>query len=88
MATAPASGAFYLKGGDTAMNRDIARAVLSSRKGPHRDIVLVNASAALVAAGRAADFREGMILAARSIDSRAAMEKVDQLARFTQDVVE
>jgi anthranilate phosphoribosyltransferase len=73
-----------LKGGDAAENRDIARAILSGEKGPHRDIVLVNASAALVAAGRAADFLEGMTLAAQSIDSGAAMAKVDQLARFTQ----
>jgi len=73
-----------LKGGDAPENRDIARAILSGHKGPHRDIVLVNASAALVAAGRAADFLEGMKLAAQSIDSGAAMVKVDQLARFTQ----
>jgi anthranilate phosphoribosyltransferase len=73
-----------LKGGDAAENRDIARAILSGQEGPHRDIVLVNASAALVAAGRAAHFLEGMKLAAQSIDSGAAMAKVDQLARFTQ----
>ena len=77
-----------LKGGDAAQNRDIARAVLSGEMGPHRDIVLVNASAALVAASRAADFLEGMTLAAQSIDSGAAMAKVDQLARFTHDVAE
>jgi len=77
-----------LKGGDAAENRDIARAVLSGEEGAHRDIVLVNASAALVAAGRAADFLEGMTMAARSIDSRAAIAKVEQLVRFTQGVAE
>jgi anthranilate phosphoribosyltransferase len=77
-----------LKGGDAAENRDIARAILSGEKGPHRDIVLVNASAALVAAGRAAEFLEGMTLAAQSIDSGAAMAKVDQLARFSHGVAE
>jgi len=77
-----------LKGGDAAENRDIARAVLSGEKGRHRDIVLVNASAALVAAGRAADFLEGMTLAARSIDSGAAIGKVEQLVRFTHGVAE
>jgi anthranilate phosphoribosyltransferase len=77
-----------LKGGDVERNRDIARAVLSGEVGPPRDIVLVNASAALVAAGRAGDFLEGMTLAARSIDSSAAMAKVDQLALFTQGVAE
>src|SRR6202043_294286 len=73
-----------LKGGDATRNRDIARAILSGEKGPHRDIVLVNASAALVAAGRAADFLEGMKVAAQSIDSGAAMAKVEQLASFTR----
>jgi anthranilate phosphoribosyltransferase len=73
-----------LKGGDAAENRDIARAILSGAKGPHRDIVLVNASAALVAAGRAVDFLDGVKLAAQSIDSGAAIAKVEQLAKFTR----
>jgi anthranilate phosphoribosyltransferase len=72
-----------LKGGDAAENRDIARAILSGAHGPRRDIVLVNASAALVAVGRAASFLEGMSMATASIDSGAAQAKVDQLARFT-----
>jgi anthranilate phosphoribosyltransferase len=77
-----------LKGGDAVENHDIARAILSGEKGPRRDIVLVNASAALVAVGRAADFIEGMALAARSIDSGSAQAKVDRLVRFTQGVAE
>jgi anthranilate phosphoribosyltransferase len=77
-----------LKGGNAAENREIARAILSGEKGPRRDIVLVNASAALVAAGRAANFVEGMALAARSIDSGSAQAKVDRLVRFTQGVAE
>ena len=60
-----------LKGGDALENRDIARGILSGEGGPRRDIVLVNASAALVSAGRAASFAEGMSLAADSIDSGA-----------------
>ena len=77
-----------LKGGDAVENLEIARAILSGETGPRRDIVLVNASAALVAAGRAADFIEGMALAARSIDSGAAQAKLDRLVRFTQGVAE
>jgi anthranilate phosphoribosyltransferase len=77
-----------LKGGDAVENHDIARAILSGETGPRRDIVLVNASAALVAVGRAADFIEGMALAARSIDSGSAQAKVDRLVRFTQGVAE
>ncbi|MBZ5576779.1 MAG: anthranilate phosphoribosyltransferase [Acidobacteriia bacterium] len=72
-----------LRGGNRARNLMIAREVLSGCPGPQRDIVLVNASAGLVAAGRAASFREAMSVAAASVDSGAAKEKADALARFT-----
>ena len=72
-----------LKGGDLAENDAIARRILSGEKGPRRDIVLVNASAALVAVGLADGFAEGMVAAARSIDSGAARAKLDELVRFT-----
>jgi anthranilate phosphoribosyltransferase len=72
-----------LKGGDVDANRDIARLVLAGAPGPRRDIVLVNASAALVAAGHAAGFRGGMKIAAESIDSGAAQAKAEALAQFT-----
>jgi anthranilate phosphoribosyltransferase len=71
-----------LKGADKERNIAIARAVLGGTAGPQRDIVLVNASAALVAAGRASDFREGIEIAGTSIDSGAAWKKVEELARF------
>ena len=71
-----------LKGSDKEANVAIARAVLAGDAGPQRDIVLVNASAALVAAGKASDFREGMQIAGESIDSGAAWKKVEALARF------
>ncbi|MBI1898710.1 MAG: anthranilate phosphoribosyltransferase [Acidobacteria bacterium] len=64
-------------------NRDIALAILGGQMGPQRDIVRVNASAALVAAGRARDFAEGMELAARSIDSGAARARLEALVEFT-----
>ena len=51
------------------------------------DIVLVNASAALVAAAKARDFREGVAMAAASIDSGTALAKAQELARFTQQFV-
>jgi len=73
-----------LKGGDAHRNAEIARAVLDGRTGPHRDIVLVNASAALVAAGTASSFVEGMELARQSVDSGAARGKLEELARFSQ----
>jgi len=71
-----------LKGGDPARNVEIARAVLAGEHGPPRDIVLVNAAAALMAAGKVATFLEGMAVAVVSIDSGAAQGKVDALARF------
>ena len=73
-----------LLGGDREANCEIVRAILGGARGPQRDIVLVNASVALVAAAQARDFREGMAMAAAAIDSGAALAKVQDLARFTQ----
>jgi anthranilate phosphoribosyltransferase len=78
-----------IRGGDEKQNAEIihrilGRSLLYREHTPHRDIVLANASAALVAAGRAADFRDGVDLAARSIDSGAAREKLDAFVEFTQ----
>jgi anthranilate phosphoribosyltransferase len=52
--------------------------------GAHREIVLANAAAALVAAGRATDFLDGVNIAAKSIDSGAARERLDALVGFSQ----
>ena len=71
-----------LRGGDRQMNLEIANGVLAGARGPQRDIVLVNAAAALVAAGRAETFLEGMALGVVSIDSGAARGKVEALAGF------
>ncbi|MGH9667062.1 MAG: anthranilate phosphoribosyltransferase, partial [Bryobacteraceae bacterium] len=78
----PRASADDLRGGGRERNREIAEAILSGRPGPQRDIVLVNAAAALVAAGRAAGVQEGMELARQSVDSGAAAAKVEQLAAF------
>jgi anthranilate phosphoribosyltransferase len=72
-----------LKGGDKARNLEIAMAVLDGAHGPQRDIVLVNAAAALVAAGLVDTFLEGMAIGTVSIDSGAARAKVAALAQFT-----
>jgi len=81
---APRAVSEALKGGDVAANAEIARAVLSGCRDARRDVVLVNAAAALVAAGKAADLKEGMERAAHSIDSGAAAGKVEALAKFTR----
>ena len=71
-----------LRGGDRDENLSIANAVLAGARGPHRDIVLVNAAAALVAAGKAETFLEGMALGVISIDTGAARAKVTALAEY------
>jgi anthranilate phosphoribosyltransferase len=71
-----------LKGLGKEGNTAIARAVLGGAAGAQRDIVRVTASGALVAAGKAANFREGIKFAERSIDSGTAWKKVEELARF------
>jgi len=77
------SRAELLKGGDRTRNCEIARRILDGERGPHRDVVLVNAAAALVAAGRAGSFPDGTRIAAEAIDSGAARGKAEALARFT-----
>jgi anthranilate phosphoribosyltransferase len=72
-----------LKGGDATQNAAITMAVLKGAKGAHRDIVLLNASAGLVASGRAQDFKEGVLIASASIDSGAALRKLEQMKTFT-----
>jgi anthranilate phosphoribosyltransferase len=74
-----------LAGGSAAVNADIARRVLSGENGAPRDVVVANAGVALVAAGKAGDFREGVKTAEEAIDSGAAMSKLEQLVRYTQE---
>jgi anthranilate phosphoribosyltransferase len=71
-----------LHGGDAAENAAIAREVLAGCPGPRRDIVLVNASAALVAAGKVESFAAGMHFAAEAIGSGAAQAKLEALAKL------
>jgi anthranilate phosphoribosyltransferase len=73
-----------IAGGDAEHNANLIRAILSGEKGPCRDIVVANASAAIVAAGRAADFLEGALMAAQSIDSGTALKKLEALIAFSQ----
>lgn len=72
-----------LRGGGRDANCRVAQDVLKGKTGAQRDIVLVNAAAALVAAGLAENLRDGMRLAARSIDSGAAWATVEKLRQFS-----
>ena len=69
-----------LKGGDAAENAAIVRAILDGRGGPPRDIVLLNAGAALFVAGAAASVRDGIARAGAAIDAGAARTTLDALA--------
>lgn len=68
-----------LVGGSPAVNADVVRRVLAGEPGPHRDIVVLNAAAALVVADRAGDLAEGLTRAAESIDSGRAAAVLDRL---------
>jgi anthranilate phosphoribosyltransferase len=73
-----------LQGGDAAANARRIRAILDGEPGPGRDVVTLNAAAALVAAERAPDFAEGLEQARAAIDSGSARRSLDHLVRVSQ----
>ncbi len=74
-----------MRGGGPEENARLAREVLGGAKGPRRDVVLLNAAAALRAAGAAGDWKEGMGLAAEAIDSGRAGEVLQRWATISQE---
>lgn len=72
-----------LKGGDAGVNAKIVTSVLGGETGPRRDIVLLNAGFALLAAEKASTPAEGMAMAAQAIDSGKALQQVERLAALT-----
>lgn len=72
-----------LAGGPPPQNAQITRDILQGRKGPKRDIVCLNAAPALVAGRKAKSLQEGFRLAAHTIDSGAAEEKLERLIAYT-----
>ena len=73
-----------LQGGDRGENAEIIRKILAREPGPRRDIVLMNAAAALVSGGTARDLKQGVGLAARSVDSGAAAGKLSALVQLSR----
>lgn len=73
-----------LKGGDAAHNAAALRALLCGAKGPYRDIVLLNAGAALMVAGRSANLGDGVRAAATAIDSGAAERALNRLVEISR----
>jgi anthranilate phosphoribosyltransferase len=74
-----------LKGGSRQENADLIRSVFEGETGPPRDVVVLNAAAALFVCGLAEDFHDAAVQAARAVDSGAAKEKLAQLAAFAPD---
>ena len=72
-----------LAGGHPPENAQITRDILQGRKSPKRDVVCLNAAPALVAGGKATSLQEGFRLAAQSIDSGAAADKLERLVAYT-----
>jgi anthranilate phosphoribosyltransferase/anthranilate synthase/phosphoribosyltransferase len=70
-----------IRGGDAAHNAAALRALLQGAPGAYRDTVLLNAAAALIVAGRAADLREGVHQAAQALDRGAALDVMERLVR-------
>jgi anthranilate phosphoribosyltransferase len=71
-------------GGNARENAEITRSILNGEKGPKRNMVLLNASAAFVASGVCDNFSDGIAIAVNTIDSGKARQKLDNLIEFTQ----
>ena len=82
LAQAPADA---LKGGDADYNAEITRSILNGEEGPRRNIVLLNAAAAIVAGDKARDLNEGVQVAAEVIDSGKALEKLEGLIAASRE---
>jgi len=75
-----------ITGGAVSENAKILREVLQGEKGPRRDIVILNSAAALYVARRCSDIREGIALANKAIDTGMALQKLESLVDFSNQV--
>lgn len=76
-----------LLGGNPEENAQITRNILNGEKGPKRNVILINAAAALVAAGQAEDFKQGILMAETAIDDGSATKKMEALIKYSQGTV-
>lgn len=81
----PRAGAGELRGGSPGENAEIVRSVLAGKTGAQRDIVVLNAGAAIWVAGVSSDLAGGIDRARESIDSAAALGKLEALIAATRD---
>jgi len=75
-----------IKGGTPEENADILRRILGGEKGPGRDVVVMNAAAALVAGNLAKDLKQGVHLAEEAIDSGQALKKLEALVKISHSL--
>ena len=75
-----------IKGETPEGNADIIKRILTGEKGAHRNVVVMNAAAALVAGNVASDLKQGSVLAEQAIDSRKALEKLEALVKLSQSL--
>ena len=75
-----------IKGGNAAENAFIVSSILKGERGPRRNVVLLNAGAALVVGNKAKDFKSGIKMAEESIDSGKALDKLKKLVEFTNGI--
>jgi len=73
-----------ISGGDAVGNASLIKEILEGKKSSRRDVVLLNAAAALLVAGKAEHLKDGIRLAAASIDSGVAAKRLEALVRFTR----
>lgn len=76
-----------IKGGDAKVNAEITLNILKGKDGPQRLIVIINAAAALIVGGIAKDMRDGIKIAAETIDSGAALKKLEDLREYTTGLI-
>lgn len=79
----PSADLAAIQGGDPAENERITRSVIDGTTGPHRDVVVVNAAPAIVVAGLADGFEDGIVLAQQAIDSGAAAAVLERAVAFS-----
>lgn len=75
-----------IRGGDVEANRELVRRVLGGERGPHRDLIVLNAAAGLVVAGVADDLGQGCEVAAASIDDGAAGEVAERVVAVSREL--
>lgn len=81
----PRSSIEELQGGDAAENERITRMVIEGAQGPHRDIVVINAAPAIVVAGLADGFEDGILLAQQAIDGGSAAAVLERAVSFSAE---